>query len=291
MDSRVQNRTGARAEKDETIVFLDMKADNMLLEATRGKQYPVYPKPLLSDFGSARILHREDPSQRSFACPATRGYFAPEMIKEDQYDKSWHYGLDKPLHSWTNVWQAGRTIESMMQLRHFVRDDHDFDVIADCPIKDKGAPKFDLFPCFKYSDDLIDLVWRCQRAQPEQRPTPIELLKLIEERAPRNSRGMDTWGNEDWVKQHEDATRDYYKGPPHGVPPLSHSTILRGQAGKLDFLDDYPDKNLANRYRQLDVDLPEGCALIYSGARNTNKVGDIVDLPEQDNDPMAGFKW
>ena len=291
MDSMVQNRTGARAEKDETLVFIDMKALNMLLDATRGNQYPVYPKPLLSDFGSAYILHKEDPSQNSFACGATGGYFAPEMIKKDKFDGSWSQGLKKPLHSWTNVWQAGRTIESMMQLRPFVRDDHNYIGVEDCPIKDKDPPRFEAFPNFRYSDDLIDLVWRCQRAQPEQRPTPTKLLELIKQRAPKHSRGMDTWGNEEWVAQREAASRPWTRPHSVGISPLSVSTIIREQAGKLDFLDEYPDKNLANRYRHLDVDLPEGCALVYSGGRNTNKVGDLafVPPPKQESDPMKGW--
>jgi serine/threonine protein kinase len=88
MDSCVQNRTAARVEKDESLVIVDMKPLNILLDATRRTQYPVYPKPLLSDLVSARILYKEHPLQNKFACVATNGFFAPEMIKKDQIDES-----------------------------------------------------------------------------------------------------------------------------------------------------------------------------------------------------------
>ncbi|CAD0115213.1 unnamed protein product [Aureobasidium uvarum] len=202
----VQTRPNARQEQDEVITFVDMKPPNMLLYVTRRDKYPVYPKPLLSDFGAAHILYKEDPRQnrnheKPYSHGATVGFFAPEMVKRDIVFKRDKLAIERPLHSWTNVWQTGRTIESMMHLRTVVREDQDEICIGDCPIKDKDPIDIKGFPDFKYSDDLIDLVWRCQRFEPEQRPTTTELLELIQERALQHSRGMDTWADERNIPQ------------------------------------------------------------------------------------------
>ncbi|CAD0087806.1 unnamed protein product [Aureobasidium vineae] len=198
----VLTRPNARQEQVEVITFVDMKPPNMLPDVTRRDNYPVYPKPLMSDFGAAHILYKEDPRQnrqheKPYSHGATVGFFAPEMVKRDIVFKTNNQAIEKPLHSWTNVWQAGRTIESMMYLRTVVREGQDEICIEDCPIKDKDPIDIKGFPDFKYSDDPIDLVWRCQRFEPESRPTTTELLELVSERAPKHGRGMDTWADEE----------------------------------------------------------------------------------------------
>lgn len=124
MDSRVQNRRGARAEKGEVIAMIDMKPRNVMLNHTRGSQYPVYPKPLLSDFGSAHILYKEDPKYvKGFKVACTRRWRAPEMSQWDSELRMWLQGVENPLYSWTNVWQTGRIIECMMRLQRSVNSE------------------------------------------------------------------------------------------------------------------------------------------------------------------------
>jgi serine/threonine protein kinase len=164
LETVVQARPNARQEQDEVIAFIDMKPPNILLDSQRGQQYPVYPKPLLSDFGAGHILYKEDPRQDDkhtdrYFHGATRGFLPPEM-RVDTKEYGIQRGIqDRPLYSWTNVWQTGRTIECMMHLKQ--RMDHEkysLVVDSDSYIK-KTPPKFEKFPDFKYSDDLIDLVY------------------------------------------------------------------------------------------------------------------------------------
>jgi serine/threonine protein kinase len=191
----VQARPNARQEQDEALVFIDMKPANMLLGSDRGGRYPVYPKPLISDFGSGHILYKEDPRQAEnqqydHFRGGTNGFQAPEMKVDTDYGVV--KGIyDRPLYSWTNIWQAGRSIECLMHLKkNLLHDRYSLVADGDSAIK-LSPPIFDKFPNFRYSEDLIDLVWRCQRLDPKDRPTPAELLKLIKERAPKHHRDMD----------------------------------------------------------------------------------------------------
>jgi hypothetical protein len=94
--------------------------------------------------------------------------------------------------------------------------------VEDCPIKTTDPVNIEGFPDFKYSEDLTDLVWRCQRATPERRPTPTEPLGLVKTYASKHSRGMDIWGNEEWIAEQET------HGKPHkvGMPPPPATTDI-----------------------------------------------------------------
>lgn len=241
LESVVQARPNARQEQDEVIALMDMKPANVLLEARRDDRYPVYPKPLLSDLGASHILYKEDPLQAHYSHGGTNGFFAPEMWREtDQW--GWLRGIDKPVYSWTNVWQAGRTIECMMRLK--VKLDHEkASLICENNSFIKGdPPKIEGFPKFKYSEDLIDLVERCQRFKPEERPTPAELLGLIRSRASKHNRGMDEWGNATWIQNREATT--VRPTTYAGVTKRSVSLGERVDAGKLDFLNEIPSTGL-----------------------------------------------
>ncbi|KAG9764056.1 hypothetical protein KCU75_g9750, partial [Aureobasidium melanogenum] len=210
LESVVQARPNARQEQDEVIALMDMKPANILLKDRRGDQYPVYPKPLLSDLGASHILYKEDPLQKhhvkgGYFHGASPGFFAPEMWCDTKY--GWEQAKDQPIYSWTNVWQAGRTIECMMRLN--TKLDHEkASLVCDDNSRIKiEPPKIEGCPNFGYSDDLIDLVERCQRFEPEQRPTPAQLLGLIRSRASKHNRGMDEWGNATWIRNREGAPR------------------------------------------------------------------------------------
>jgi hypothetical protein len=106
---------------------------------------------------------------------------------------------------------------------------------------------------------------------------PTELLGLVKSYASKHSRGIDIWGNEEWIAEQE----KHGKPGKVGIPPPSLST------DNLDFLAEYPDQSLADRYRRLGMNIPKGCALVYSGGRDPNKIGDTIFMPEQ-KDPMDG---
>jgi serine/threonine protein kinase len=270
-ESVVQARPNARQEQDEVLAFIDMKPANMLLDAPRGDRYPVYPKPLVSDFGASHIVRQGDPP---LAHGGTMGFNAPEMSVKLK-DGGRVTGLpNKPLYSWTNVWQTGRTIECMMRLKpRLPYEDPEMVVDQDSWIK-AYPPKYEKFPGFKYSDDLIDLVWRCQRFKPEQRPTPAELLQLIKRRAPRHNKGMEEWGSATWIQNQEKRAKTYA-----GVTKKSTENMKkRGAAGKLEFLNEFP-LEWAKRYHKLDMDLPTGTELLFYGNRDFAKVGTQAVIP------------
>ncbi|KAH0281420.1 hypothetical protein KCU91_g257, partial [Aureobasidium melanogenum] len=284
LESVVQARPNARQEQDEVIALMDMKPANILLKDRRGDQYPVYPKPLLSDLGASHILYKEDPLQKHHVKGghfhgASPGFFAPEMWCDTKYGGE--QAKDQPIYSWTNVWQAGRTIECMMRLN--TKLDHEkASLVCDDNSRIKiEPPKIEGCPNFRYSDDLIDLVERCQRFEPEQRPTPAQLLGLIRSRASKHNRGMDEWGNATWIRNREGAPR-----------PKTYTLVATSSAStNVDFLDGYP-REWAQRYRQLDVRLPMGCDLAFYGYRDPARLNTQARIPPRKPDnPWAGVKW
>ena len=64
MDNRIKTRSGARSEGDEVLVMIDMKPQNILLDAVRGNEYPIYEashgrlwfRPYHSQDGSEELL-------------------------------------------------------------------------------------------------------------------------------------------------------------------------------------------------------------------------------------------
>ncbi|KAG9568407.1 hypothetical protein KCU71_g2116, partial [Aureobasidium melanogenum] len=284
LESDVQARPNARQEQDEVIALVDMKPANILLEDRRGDQYPVYPKPLLSDLGASHILYKEDPLQEqhvkgSYFHGVSPGFFAPEMRLDTKW--GWLQEIKKPLYSWTNIWQAGRTIECMMRLKTKLDHEKTSLVCDDNSRIKKEPPRFEGLPKFSYSDDLIDLVWRCQRLDPEQRPTPAELLGLIRSGASKHNRGMDEWGNATWIQRREATPQ-----------PKTYTVVATSSAStNVDFLDGYPP-DWAKRYRQLDVRLPRGCDLAFYGYRDPARLNTRARIPpRKPEDPLAGVKF
>ena len=190
-------------------------------------------------------------------------------------------GIDKPVYSWTNVWQVGRTIECMMRLKTMLLHEQ-VSLICDRDSRiKKDPPKFKRLPKFKYSSDLIDLVERCQRFEPEERPTPAELLGLIRSLAPKHNGGMDEWGNAKWIKNREAAPQ-----------PKTYSVVATSSASSnMDFLDGYPP-DWAESYRQLDVKLPRGCDLAFYGNLNPARLNTRANIPERKPyNPLNDVNW
>lgn len=51
------------------------------------------------------------------------GYWAPGMSKWYGSQDNPQQGIQEPLFSWTNMWQAGRMIEALMRRKKIVQDD------------------------------------------------------------------------------------------------------------------------------------------------------------------------
>lgn len=291
MDNCIKTRKNARPEGDEVLVMIDMKPQNILLDAIRGNKYPIYPKPLMSDFGSAHITYKTDPKN---VCPdegsadkdpadkpinqiATVGYWAPEMSKWYGNQDIPQQGIQEPLHSWTNIWQAGRMIEALMRRKRIVQDDDWRDKYGQIDSSIKQYPPQDpWFPEFKYSNELIEIVWRCQRFDPKLRPSPTELLAYIKQHAPNHTHGMERWANAEWIAEQEVIHESMLDTNPEKAEGFSARMQARALAGQLLFLNEFPDQDLAERYANLDMDLPEGCLLAYHGKDDPARKGRIV---------------
>ncbi|KAG9560532.1 hypothetical protein KCU71_g9675, partial [Aureobasidium melanogenum] len=313
MEDSSRARSHARKDNDETVVLVDMKPSNIFLDATRGDEFVVYPRPVIGDFGSAHLTYKEEPTNVANRLSITwsRGFLAPELDKpdtpddekidytdrdEDMTDYSWMnyagHGKDeemndidqndtKPtwpvLYSWTNVWQLGKTIESMMRIETHPKDRNWKDP------KDRESrikvdpPHHKAEPDFLYSEDLVDIVYQCQRFDPESRPTPVDLLDMVKSFAPFYALHMDVWGTETWVaEQYEDMgilTDDHRR-------TMKASIKKRADAGKLWFLHDFEDQNLATLYRDLDLDIPPDCELIWQPQRFRHRIGQIFGAEE-----------
>ena len=290
IDRRTKVRPNARTERDEATVLVDMKLANVLLDSTRGSRYPVYPKPLIADFGSAHITYKDDPQNylKKLRICDTTGYHPPESADYEESE-----GPGECLDSWTNVWQTGRIIESMMRLDNCVKEnewDEDDEEDRESEIM-TNEPFFDWFQDFKYSKELREIVWRCQRWDPNLRPTPTQIVEYINQHESNHNEDMDIWGTEDWIAEQEQELADLTKEERE-----DHDARAQERAGRaeLKFLRYYPDRDLRERYIALDMDIPEGCELAYQGKRDTGAaIGDVVaedseDEEEDDGDEEMG---
>jgi serine/threonine protein kinase len=188
------------------------------------------------------------------------------------------------LDSWTNVWQLGRTIEVMMRLEELT-DCNWGDSTIDRESQIKSIPpRHRADPGFSYSEALTDLVWQCQQFDPEARPTPENLLSMIKTIAPFHNHGMDLWGTEDWVaEQYEDMgtlTEDHKKF-------MKGNIKQRADAGKLWFLQDFEDRNLAAQYRELDLDIPPEGELEWQPEKFRHRIGQVFGADGSEAEPES----
>ncbi|KAI4720484.1 hypothetical protein E4T48_03199 [Aureobasidium sp. EXF-10727] len=307
MEDLSRARKNAREDQDETIVLLDMKPSNIFLDGAGGPEFKVYPRPVIGDFGSAHLTYGDEVANRTKKLDIffTPGFAAPEFnIKEyhpekidaegmdvdmteaedseynedDDEDVEYHEVITAPLDSWSNVWQLGRTIECMMRLETSP-DDREYRDVSARESAIKTHPRhFQAVPMFRYSDKLVNLF------EPEHRPLPEELLSAINEDSPPHIHGMDVWGNEDWIAERYRelgiVTDDRRKA-------MKASIYKRAQAGRLWFLHDFNNPYLAQRYRDLDLDLPPQCRLAWMPQKFRNRIGQKLgaEEPELADDP------
>jgi serine/threonine protein kinase len=189
-----------------------------------------------------------------------------------------------PLYSYTNVWQLGRIIEYMMRLRYSRDRDWDNDTIDRNSRIKIDPPRHRAEPNFRYSEDLIDIVWQCGQYDAESRPTPSDLLDMIKSISPQHVNRMDVWGTEAWVaEQYGDMgtlTENHKKF-------MKASIKERAGAGKLWFLNDFEDQNLAAQYRELDLDPPQGCELTWRPNAFRDRIGQILGAEDAEPEPES----
>lgn len=133
-------------------------------------------------------------------------------------------------------------------------------------------PQDGWFSDFKYSDELVEIVWRCQQFDPKLQPTPTELLAYIQQHAPNHTHGMETWRNAGWAAEQEIVRHAMLETNPE----IAEEFSARMQAHTLTFLNEFPDQDLAERYANLDMDLPGGCGLAYYGMGDPARIGRTV---------------
>lgn len=266
MENRPRSRTNARPQQDETVVMIDMKPHNMLLEPSDGtRQFPVYPAPLIMDFGSAHLIHPTHPdNDEDLPTTSTQGFVSPEMPYvfhwgEEEAVEGPSKRVDEGVATWTNIWQMGRTLECMMRCTSNLGD----------PTYDMEDPDF--YSCstiwtdtidhdgFEYSADLTELVYQCQAYHPHQRPTLPDIMTYIQTHAPINLRGMDAHGTPPWiaaklVEKVDSATPEDYE-------TMRQSAQARYDAGKLRFLLYWVDRQMADNYFSVDEEVPAEGAL------------------------------
>lgn len=134
--------------------------------------FPNYPRPVLGDYGSARLTYDGDTSNCfDWVDATTRGYGAPEMDTVFKWG-GFPAGVDSRLTFATNVWQIGQTIRAMMRLERNPEQTK----YSDYP-DDKArwvVPMNGLARA--YSRDLINVVAACLDPVPDNRPTPAGII-------------------------------------------------------------------------------------------------------------------
>jgi serine/threonine protein kinase len=151
-----------------------MKPSTVFLDTESTTSFPLYPKPILADFGCCLI--KQSPDDVPIATYAdgqgTPGYLAPETVP--RYDRA--TGAPSPLASqgsWTNVFGAGAIISRIMTRT----------VTPKGPTYESGFEEYDWLEGGNatsiYSEELCQLVRRCVRYRPDERITAAQLRRKI----------------------------------------------------------------------------------------------------------------
>ncbi|KAF2170157.1 hypothetical protein M409DRAFT_19763 [Zasmidium cellare ATCC 36951] len=158
------------------IVHRDMKPTNVFLSNPTTGYYPRYPRPAVGDFGFGIRTPPDDPLNPSWLRGnGTEGYRAPES------------------YSWVDR-DSGRAVDQNVQIRS-ATDVYGIGMILYCLVKQEPSPtqplwlgngetdttlSFDDEDRLVYSHHLLEIVQVCLSFRPNKRPTPSELLDLVE---------------------------------------------------------------------------------------------------------------
>lgn len=159
----------------EPIIHRDLKPGNVFLNGGTAGEFAAYPTPVLGDFGLAIYSGPNDPfNPKAYLECGTHGYFAPEQ--RDMYDRGTGYqpAYQPRLTEKTNVWEVAKTIMDLMNLE-------ETDQPRFCITQNEDAD----FECYfnahglRYSKTLRKLVKKCLAYVPDDRPSFVELKRMI----------------------------------------------------------------------------------------------------------------
>ncbi|PPJ52303.1 hypothetical protein CBER1_09257 [Cercospora berteroae] len=188
------------------IVHRDIKPDNVFLTARNPRSFPSYPQPVLADFGGCIMTSKDDIlNPTAYAdSTGTLGYFAPEQHAYE--DKTTYEAVFVARQqSWTNIYQIGRVIMSLMNApapeilsadelkKGAVQEYLSTDPLYDDPDGWKDHEWFKPETRGRYSKELQNLVKSCVRYKPDERITAVKLKGKILRRTGgvRNGKGKD----------------------------------------------------------------------------------------------------
>lgn len=98
----------------DEIVHRDIKAPNVFLDAPNINNYPFYPEVRLGDFGQGFLTSPNDERNPDWwSGRGTEGWKPPEMLRYVD-DMTGSRTDQRKLLEWTNVWQAGAVLRSMV---------------------------------------------------------------------------------------------------------------------------------------------------------------------------------
>ncbi|CAD0114064.1 unnamed protein product [Aureobasidium uvarum] len=178
------------------IIHRDIKPSDILMghPGSLGKDvdWVLYPPAYMGDFGFCYLTSNDNSWTKKLGS-GTKGYIPPESefrpVNEDSI----------PPSSKANVWGVGESILVAMMTRH------------SRSVAGASGPRYRLNQSWQhlieqgkwngYSADLIGVAELCVRNQPEERPTPQELLQKLEAQIDQHTDGLDRWGTLSWVKQ------------------------------------------------------------------------------------------
>ncbi|KXS98114.1 hypothetical protein AC578_9387 [Pseudocercospora eumusae] len=157
--------------KWKPMVHQDIKPHNIFMTKPDEVIWKQIPTPKLADFGTA--------TQDTFIIPGggTKGYRAPEQYDYEDPDNedSDNAMSNVDITTKSDIWAAGRTILVLMNLT------------KDTDIKEHRFGSGNILPEYRdvatenyYPDELKDLVERCLRDKPEERPDVVELWNSIQ---------------------------------------------------------------------------------------------------------------
>lgn len=87
---------------------------------------------------------------------------------------------------------------------------------------------------------------------------------------------MERWANTGWIAEQEVVHESMLETNPEKAEGFSARMRARALAGQLMFLNEFPGQGLAERYANLDMDLPERCLLAYQGKTDPARKGRTV---------------
>jgi hypothetical protein len=107
-----------------------------------------------------------------------------------------------------NVWQIGYIVQSALMGINQYPDDidwngYDYDYIPEYKPLPKRTKAREAENRLRgnYSPQLLNILTAMVQYRPEQRPTPQDVLLVIEENMPKHTEGMERWGTNEWFEE------------------------------------------------------------------------------------------